>query len=44
MTKHLETCVSCAENKCEVRKECPDDEITTEKRKLILLNIPEVIN
>jgi hypothetical protein len=40
MTKHLETCASCAQNKCEVRATCPDDETTTERRKLILYEVP----
>jgi len=40
MTKHQETCVSCAENKCEIRSTCCDDETTTERRKLILYEVP----
>ena len=34
------TCSSCTDNKCEIRKECPDDETTTEKRKLVLYEVP----
>ena len=32
MTKHLETCSSCKDNKCEIRDSCPDDETTTIKQ------------
>jgi hypothetical protein len=34
------TCASCAENKCEIRKECPDDSTSNEKRKLVLYEVP----
>ena len=34
------TCASCAENKCEIRKDCPDYETTTERRKLVLYEVP----
>jgi hypothetical protein len=37
---HKETCATCKDNKCEVRKECYDDETTTEKRKLVLYEVP----
>jgi hypothetical protein len=41
MTKHIEiTCATCKDNKCEVRDTCPDDETTTERRKLVLYEVP----
>jgi hypothetical protein len=42
MTKHQETCATCALNKCEIRNDCPDDETTTERRRQTITPWPEM--
>ena len=38
--KTLNSCATCQENKCEIRKECPDDTTSTDKRKQVLYEVP----